>query len=189
MEKALYSVTIHPSEEIIAAVKSMKEQLAAEIGWFNSKNSVAHITINEFEANGTEITGIKKQLTRICDALEPVEVHFEGLGIYPNNGAFFIVPDEASKMALKVIMKSINESLRVSAKFKSSDPHLSIARRLTPEKIAVAHRLFTAIDMNFVCNSVVIRKFNPERKQFEVTDTFLFNSNTSAQFVQGSLFS
>lgn len=186
--KSLYSVAIHPSEEIIAAVKSMKEQLAASIGWFNSKNSVAHITINEFEADETSITGIKKQLTAICDALTPVEIHFEAFGTYPTNGAFFIAPDEASKIALKIIMKRINESLRVSAKFKSSDPHLSVARKLTPEKTTTAYQLFTAIDMAFVCHSVVIRKFNPEKKQFDITDIFPFNSNTSAVLVQGSLF-
>lgn len=186
--KSLYSVAIHPSGEIIALVKSMKEQLAAAIGWFNSKNSIAHITINEFEADENVLAIVKKQLTAICDVLEPAAVHFEGFGTYPANGAFFISPDEASKMALKAIMKRINDSLRVSAKFKSNDPHLSIARRLTPEKIETAHQLFTTLEMNFVCDSVVIRKFNPEKKQFEVTDTFLFHSNTSAIPVQGSLF-
>lgn len=185
--QALYSIAIHPSEEIISLVKSMKEELAEAIGWFNSKNSVAHITINEFEADTVSIERIKKQLFQICDAFEPIDIHFDAYGSYPNNGAFFLAPDGDSKEGLKAIMKSINDSLRVKAMFKSSDPHLSIARRLTPEKTVVANDMFTSIDLRFLCDSVVIRKFNTERKQFDVMDTFRFNGNIVLP-VQGSLF-
>ncbi|HTG66540.1 MAG TPA: hypothetical protein VL859_09210, partial [Flavobacterium sp.] len=64
-----YSLVISPSEEIIALVKTMKEELAKEIGWFHSKNSLAHITINEFMATENEIEIIKKQLNTICESL------------------------------------------------------------------------------------------------------------------------
>ncbi len=185
--KSLYSIAIHPSTENIAFIKTMKEELAAKIGWFNSKNSIAHITLNEFEATDSDMVKIKKQLIQLCDTLQPTEVHCDSFGSYPNNGAFFIAPDEASKKNLKVIMKHINDNLKVTAKFKSSDPHMSIARRLTPEKLAVANSLFPSIGISFLCDSVVIRKFNPEIKQFEVLDTFTFNGNTSSS-VQGTLF-
>lgn len=185
--RSLYSIAIHPTEDLIASIKLMKEELAAKIGWFNSKNSIAHITINEFEAEEANIERITKELTQLCDALEPTEVRLDSFGSYPNNGAFFIAPDEVSKKNLKVIMKYINDGFRVTPKFKSSDPHLSIARRLTPEKIEIANRLFTTIAMHFVCNNVVIRKFNTERKQFEVVGTFSFNGNTPL-LAQGTLF-
>lgn len=185
--QALYSIAIHPSEEIISLMKSMKEELAEAIGWFNSKNSIAHITINEFEADDVSIECLKKQLFQLCDALQPVNVRFDAYGSYPNNGAFFIGPDADSKESLKSIMKSINDSLRVKAMFKSTDPHLSIARRLTPGKTVVANGMFTSIDIAFLCDSVVIRKFNTERKQFDVMDVFRFNGNRVLP-VQGSLF-
>lgn len=186
--QSLYSIVIHPSEDIIALVKTMKEELAEAIGWFNSKNSIAHITINEFEADAKAIERIKKQLLQITDALEPVTVHFDGYGSYPNNGAFFIAPDTVSKQQLKVIMKAINDGLTIKAMFKSSEPHLSIARRLTPEKTAIANSIFTTMALHFLCDSVVLRKFNAERKQFDVTDTFQFNSNKQTAGTQGSLF-
>jgi hypothetical protein len=84
-------------------------------------------------------------------------------------------------------MKHINDNLKVTAKFKSSDPHMSIARRLTPEKLVVANSLFPSITLNFLCDHVVIRKFNTEIKQFEVTDAFQFNGNTPLP-IQGTLF-
>ncbi|MGH2664732.1 2'-5' RNA ligase family protein [Flavobacterium sp.] len=186
--KSLYSIAIQPSEEIIASVKLMKEQLAAKIGWFNSKNSLAHITLNEFEASDADLLRIKKQLTQLCDSLHPTQVSFTSYGNYPNNGAFFLAPDEESKKDLKVIMKHINDGLKAPSKFKSSDPHMSIARRLSPEKLAVADGFFPPADFSFLCDSVVLREFNPERKQFEVTEAFTFNGNTSSVFVQGSLF-
>ena len=186
--KALYSIAIHPSEDIIVSIKTMKEELAAKIGWFNSKNSIAHITINEFEANDAQITIIKKHLTELCDTLQPVEVRFNIYGSFPNNGAFFIAPEETSKTALKGIMKYLNDALRVAPKFKSNEPHISIARRLTPEKLAIAHAFFSPIDMHFLCDSVVIRKFNTIQQQFEVVDTIPFNSNTASLPAQGILF-
>ena len=92
-----YSIVISPSENNIADVKAMKEALAREIGWYHSKNSLAHITINEFMASDSEIELIKKQLSRICEGLKPVAVCLNSLDTYPN-GAFFIAPNEVSKI-------------------------------------------------------------------------------------------
>jgi 2'-5' RNA ligase len=103
MEK-LYSLVIHPPESILALVKSMKEQLATEVGWFNSKNSVGHITICEFKATEKGIENIKTQIDKVCNTLSSVEVHLNEFGSFPN-GAFFIAPDNDSKKDLKHIMK------------------------------------------------------------------------------------
>ena len=125
-----YSLVISPSEEIIALVKTMKEELAKEIGWFNSKNSLAHITINEFMASDNEMEIIKKQLNSIVESLKPVEVRLNAFDNYPN-GAFFIAPDAVSKIDLKEIMKHINQSFRAKTILKNNEPHLSIARKLS----------------------------------------------------------
>lgn len=183
----LYSLVIHPPEDILALVKSMKEQLATEIGWYNSKNSVGHITICEFRATPAAIELIKKQIRRLCDPMIPVAVHLNELGAFPN-GAFFIAPHNDSKKDLKHIMKLFNKSLQIPDIKKSDTPHLSIARRLSPEHLAKANRLFNTIDLHFVCDSVVLRQFDENIKQFFVTDTFLFNNNPAPQLIQGTLF-
>lgn len=181
-----YSVAIYPSEEVIALVKRMKETLSDKVGWFHSKNSVGHITICEFKATDAVIDKVKQQLLRLCDGLEPVEVYLNGFGSYPN-GAFFIAPDTNSKNNLKPIMKRINDTLIIQHLHKSDDPHLSIARRLSPEQVQIAFRMFPFIDAHFLCNSVVLRKFNEQIKQFEVTDTFMFQGNPY-EGEQGTLF-
>jgi len=181
-----YSVAIYPSEEVIALVKTMKEDLASKVGWFHSKNSVGHITICEFKASDAVITKVKQQLLRLCDGFEPMEICLNDFGSYPN-GAFFIAPDEVSKKRLKPIMKRINDSLIIKNLHTSDDPHLSIARRLAPEKLGIAKKIFPAINVNFLCESVVLRQLDETIKQFMVTDVFPFNSNPS-EFVQGTLF-
>lgn len=181
-----YSVAFYPSEAVITQVKGMKELLSDKVGWFHSKNSVGHITVCEFKASDAIIEKVKQQLIRLTDGFEPVEVHLTSFGSYPN-GAFFIAPDAVSKSHLKPIMKRINDTLVIKNLHKSDDPHLSIARRLTPDQIETAYRMFTEIDTHFLCESVVLRKFNENVKQFEVTDTFPFLGNPS-EGVQGSLF-
>ncbi|MDP1818236.1 MAG: 2'-5' RNA ligase family protein, partial [Leadbetterella sp.] len=113
-----YSIAIHPSPELIVTIKNMKEQLAIEVGWFNSKNSVAHITICEFEADERDLERVKKQLERICDTITPVPVKLNGFGTFPN-GAFFITPDTDSKITLQPIMKSFHNALLVKTEHHS----------------------------------------------------------------------
>ena len=183
----LYSLVIQPHEEILVLIKYMKEQLANEVGWYNSKNSVGHITICEFTATDEIIEIIKKKITQLCLPLHTVNVHLNKFDSFPN-GAFFIAPDNESKMVLKHIMKHFNKSLRLHNMKKSDNPHLSIARRLSPENLEKANQFFNAIDLDFVCDSVVLRQFDQQKKQFFATDRFLFKNSPQEQFIQGNLF-
>ncbi|MFH6998649.1 2'-5' RNA ligase family protein [Flavobacterium sp. FlaQc-57] len=186
MEKH-YSVAIYPPQNIIDSVKTMKEQLAAKIGWFNSKNSVAHITICEFKIAEKELEKIKLKLLKICDSFSSFQVHLDHFSSY-ENGAFFIAPNEDSKINLKPIMKKTQESLQLSNLKKSNDPHISIGRRLSPENLEIASKLFTVINTDFLCNSIVLREFDPIKKQFFVIDHFQFGNNPQPELIQGSLF-
>lgn len=172
----LYSIAISPPDEVISSVKNMKESLNKAVGWFNSKNALAHITINEFKTSELQLENIKKQLRYICNGFEPIKVHLNRFGSYNNNGAFYIAPDACSKMGLKAIMKHLNNSLCITEKKTNNDPHMSVARRLSPEALGKAKALFEEVDLNFTCDHVVIRKFNPEIEQFEIIERFPFNN-------------
>jgi len=169
-----YSLAIYPSEPVIELIKSMKLDLAKEVGWFHSKNSAAHITICNFTASDEEMDAIKNQLNKLCEPIKPIEVRLNGFGSYPN-GAFFIAPDEISIGLLVPIMNRFNESLHLKNMQINSDPHISIARRLSPHKLERAQKLFTKIDVTFLCDHVVLRKFDDKQKQYFVTDSFTFN--------------
>lgn len=186
MEKK-YSVVIHPSQDIINAIKLMKEHLADKIGWFNSKNSIAHITICEFTIDESQLDIFKQRLLKISDTFTPFEVHLNHFNSY-DSGAFFIAPGEESKEHLKPIMKKTQKALQLSNLKKSSDPHISIGRKLTPESIQIANSLFTTIDQTFLCDTIILRELDPVKKQFFVIDAFPFGSNPQPEFIQGSLF-
>ncbi len=54
-----YSVVFMPDLQTIETVKQLKLLLADKIGWFNSKNSLAHFTIFEFlEENNVNVGNI-----------------------------------------------------------------------------------------------------------------------------------
>jgi 2'-5' RNA ligase len=181
-----YSIAIHPSLELIASIKSMKEQLATEVGWFHSKNAIAHITICEFESDKSDLARIKKQLERICDTISPVSVRLNGFGTFPN-GAFFIAPDSESKAALQPIMRLFHNALVVKTLHHSDVPHISIARKLSPENLIKASQLFTTIEESFFCDGIVLRMLDLELKQFRVIDGFEFKGQLPLE-IQGSLF-
>jgi 2'-5' RNA ligase len=187
MEKK-YSVAIYPSQEVIDSVKTMKDYLKSKIDWYNSCNSVAHITICEFTIAESEIDKIKQKLFKVCDTFTPFPVYLDHFGSYENSGAFFIAPNEDSKVKLKPILKKTQETLKPLSLKKNDDPHLSIGRRLTPENLKIAVQLFTTIDIDFLCFEIVLRELDPIKKQFFVIDTIPFGSNPIPELIQGSLF-
>nr|WP_294780425.1 2'-5' RNA ligase family protein [uncultured Flavobacterium sp.] len=188
MEKT-YSVVFY-SKPVVDIVKEMKELLKSKVhkNWYNSCNSEAHITICEFKIDESQLDSIKLKLIKICDTFEPSQVYLDHFGSYENAGAFFIAPNTASKNNLKPIMKKIHDTLKPLNLKKSDDPHMSIGRRLNPENLHIASQLFTKINIDFLCNQIVLREFDPLKKQFFVIDTFKFGSNPEPEFVQGSLF-
>ncbi len=83
-------------------------------------------------------------------------------------------------------MKKIQEALQISSKDGSDDPHISIGRNLTPENIQIARDLFTAINMDFLCDALILREFDPVKKQYFILETFPFGSNPKPELIQGS---
>lgn len=186
MEKK-YSVAIYPSQDVIDSVKTMKDYLKSRIDWYNSCNSVAHITICEFTIDESQIDKYKQKLFKTCDTFTPFQVNLDHFGSYAN-GAFFIAPNELSANHLKPIMKKTQEALKPLKLKKSDDPHMSIGRKLIPANLKIATQLFTTIDLDFLCCEIVLRELDPIKKQFFVIDTFSFNGNSQPELIQGSLF-
>jgi len=185
MEKT-YSVVFY-SKTLVEPVKKLKDFLRSKIKWYNSCNSEAHITICEFTIDESQLDSFKQKLAKISDTFTPFQVNLDHFDSFPNAGAFFIGVNEDSKNHFVPIMKKTHETLK-PLKHKSDNPHLSIGRRLTPENLKIASELFTTIDLQFECNEIVLREFDPIVKQFFVIDAFKFGSNPEPEFVQGSLF-
>ena len=183
-----YSIVIQPSNSVIEEVKQMKDLLATKIGWYNSKNSIAHITINEFERQEIELEQIKSKLGEITAYLKPQEVQFTGFDVFPN-GAFFLKPNEVSRLCLKEIMNLVHQKFSFSTNIKSSEPHISIGRRIQPKNIEIAKSVFSKDpNISFICDTIALRCFNEKRKQFDVIATFSFLGEEVQDVKQGLLF-
>lgn len=185
--KKTYSVVFY-SKTLVEPVKKLKDFLRSKIKWYHSCNSEAHITICEFTIDESQLPSIKQKISKISDTFMPFEVYLNHLGSFPNSGAFFIGVTEDSEKNLIPIMKKIHETLKFLKLKKSDNPHMSIARQLSPENLKIASELFTTIDLDFLCKEIVLREFDPVVKQFFVIDAFKFGSNPEPEFVQGSLF-
>ncbi|RXR16320.1 2'-5' RNA ligase family protein [Flavobacterium amnicola] len=183
-----FSIVLQPAPEVIDKVKTMKNELAYNIGWYNSRNSLAHITVNEFEANPSDLKRIVTNIDSICNTIKPTEAFFDSLDTFPN-GAFFLSPDLKTRDNLKSIMTKINTSFRLKTKIKSNEPHISIGRRLNDNQIKKAKELFGSPNVSFRCDTVALRKFNTEKKQFDIIALFELNGNDADCFPsQGTLF-
>jgi len=182
-----YSIAIIPPTEIVSLIKSYKDLLATKIGSYKSRNAIAHITIKEFFANEKELELTCKQLQRCCESFKPISIHCNKFNSYPNNRTIFIEPDLNSKIKLLEIMKKVQKSTTLKSNHLSSDPHISIGRGIQKYDEAIEVLNFY-LDINFSINNIVIRKFNPEIKQYEVYKIFPFLGLPNQEPEQMSLF-
>lgn len=182
-----YSIAIVPSKEIIAEIKSYKDLLASEIGSFKSKNAEAHISIKEIFANDKELELTINQLYRCCKNFHDISVQCTHFGSYPNNKTIFIAPDLDSKNNLALLMKKVQKGTTLKSNHISTDPHITIGRGIIKFNKALEILNFP-LNINFLVNSIVIRKFNPIIKQYQVYKTIPFLGLENQEPEQLSLF-
>lgn len=182
-----YSLCFQPNQTIITQVHAMKQTLGEVVGWYNSKNSLAHLTIAEFNASEKDIQRMHQQILRCSNTFNPVQVEMKSFGTYPN-GTFFLTVDDIAKPILQSYAQQLFKILQLKNAYKCTDPHLSIARKLDQEKIDQAFALFKEPNLTFCCNEIVLRRLNMNRRQFDIIESYSFLSEVSTDDVQLSLF-
>lgn len=181
-----YSVVFMPDFQTIEVVKQMKLLLADKIGWFNSKNSLAHFTIFEFFEDDLLEDKFCLQLDRIASEINPFNMQCDAFNWF-DNGGFYIKPNEVSSTKMTELMKQVlKESTQIKKTVSNTNPHLSIARKLSPEKLEIAKQLFTNINLEFAVTNLTLRKFDESLKQFTVYREFPLLGKPKE--IQGSLF-
>lgn len=170
-----YWVGICPPAEIVDTVATLKQELKQQIGWYHSVNSKAHITFCEFYDTMGRLEMMENYLNQFCSSLEGISVrlnHAERL-----HKAYCLYPDEITKQKLIQLMRSFHKHKPFPTETKSLHPHLSIARQLTDKQLLIADSLFgnRIYAVEFVCNDITIRKFNPEKGQYDVFKEFSFS--------------
>ena len=181
-----YSVVFMPDLQTIEAVKQLKLLLADKIGWFNSKNSLAHFTIFEFFEDDLQEDKFCLQLERIASEIDCFNMQCDTFDWF-DNGAFYIKPNKFSSTKMTELMKQVlKESTQIKKTISNTNPHLSIARKLSREKLEIAQELFTNINLEFAVTNLTLRKFDKNLKQFTVYKEFPLLGRPKE--IQGSLF-
>lgn len=169
-----YSVVICPPPDIVTTVAVLKNRLAELIGWYESKNSAAHISIISFETDEYGIETLKEFLKRFASLQFSFTVTFNDTGSFGK--AFCLAPEESSNTKLISLMKQFHHT---SPKFPAAryyEPHISIGRNLTAEQVQIASTHIERVKMKFVGDNISLRKFNPDTRRFELEAKYIFNA-------------
>lgn len=182
-----YSLVYHPNEKVQELVRSLKSELAREIGWYASKNALAHISIMEFQAVDTEIKILDSRLNRCTAYFSPIACLFTQFNHYPN-GAFYLQPDSQAKNSMQQYNQQLQLELQLKKTQQSNDPHLSIARRLSEAQLETAFKILKAPTISTQIDTLALRKLNPERKQYDIVKTYPFLDKADNRDAQLLLF-
>jgi 2'-5' RNA ligase len=192
-----YSIVIRPSDDIISKVKEMKTSLKKAVGgFFNSVNSEAHISLFEFHAYEHDYPTLLKEFQKAAGSLHPFDIELNGFNHFPTSGAFYIKP--ANESSLGIVERSEDFKRECNSKLLRDftegwmdlfgTPHMSIGRRLKPEWMDIAYSLFQKFTAKFQCETITIRKFNEDRRQFDVIDELPMLGKGTSSDVQMKLF-
>jgi len=168
-----YSIVIHPPENIICEVNTLKQQLYDAIGWYHSCHSLAHITVNLFKGYENTLQLWENYTAAFAAQQTITEVYFDHVMNF-SNGAFVVVPNESSYKKLNLLMKNYLHHIPASAYGKSLKPHISIARKLNAEQAAIAKELIADVSLQFEVDNLTLRKFNAELGQYELHKQYAF---------------
>lgn len=168
-----YSVVISPPEATLEAVKELKQRLRAAIGWYKSVNALAHITFNVLETGDTGLAAWEAYLAAFTATQHSLDLRFCSTGSFAN-GAFYLAPDDTSEQALTGMMTAFHTAAPETADIRVYTPHMTIGRGLDAGQLAIANTLIPAADIRFTCEDLVLRRFNPDRKQYDIYKRFSF---------------
>lgn len=172
MESVKISLAFMPCEKVNAKIKGLKDLLRSLVGWYSSCNSAGHITICEFETTLHKLEGIVSILREELTYEHAQYVYFNDYSIFQHGDTYtyYIAPTGQSKAYFnqrsQVVIAALKNKFSLSA--ISKEPHLSIGRRLEEDKVKEAKENMKAIDLDFFCDSIFVRIFNPDIKQYDV---------------------
>ncbi|MBD8081050.1 2'-5' RNA ligase family protein [Chryseobacterium caseinilyticum] len=165
-----YSIVILPPDEVNEKVDELKRKLFTESGKeYSSRKSIAHITVQEFWATENKLNKIILKLIKVAREQKCFPAEFDKV-ICSEQTAFFS-PNANSKNDLEKFIKRLRSEVKGHI---TSNAHISIGRKLSPQQIEISRNIFSNETLNFECNRIALRKLNDTIKQFEVVQIFPF---------------
>lgn len=173
-----YIIAICPNAEVVKEVAALKQQLYDGINhWFSSYKSLAHITIEPFEADEKALAWRRERWIAFASAQHNQRLTFNSFNWFNEARTIFVAPDEASALWLKTIGDAYSESVAPLIRFS---PHLTIGKGIKPHLFERAKQVFAGkpVKISFNCTGIALRKFNPVRRQYDIIERFYFPPGT-----------
>ena len=166
----IISIVIDPPKNVCDFTAEFKQVLGSKTGFFGSLNSKAHITIATFKSDDVLIALMKTHIRKFCDKQFRFPVKLDKPDFFGTR-TLYLAPDPLSSGLIKTMSKKLlwKDHLKLF-------PHLTIARNLNPYQYKIAREMFydKNINLEFICEGVVIRKLDTLKKQYEIIDTINF---------------
>jgi len=185
-----YSLAIQPNEPVLSTVKEMKQRLRRAIGHYGSANAAAHISLFEFKLEEKKYPIVSSYYKKVVAGLVPFHIMFEGFDYFPHSTdfTFYVKLDECSSQTIVNHCKQIKKASPYLLINKYNSPHMSIGRKLTKEGLDTACALFTELNATDFCKTFVIRKFNNEKRQYDIEEEIPLLNDMHRTNTQLSLF-
>ncbi len=181
-----YSIVIHPQDSIIDLFKFFKKKLYNTIGKYGSYNSIAHITILEFDATDEELIFIIERLKRITLKEISFDTVFDKVICSESSKAIFILPNKIGDEIFKKLLTKIRKQIKGDG--NKSNAHLTIGRKLKPEQLKKSEDIFNDIKFDFHCNQIALRRLNEDIRQFEIIQIFPFHGKSCKETTEQLFF-
>lgn len=178
-----YSLVAFPALPHIELVKYWKRILKDKIDWFASCDSKAHVSIMEFQ-DATKLEHYRRCIRTYCKTVVPTEVTFNKFTF--GNGTFFIQPDRFSNDCINKVIRELHIAIDKNGQKPSA--HMSIARKLSPDKMQITSEMFKTVTVNFsfLFDALHLRKFSAETGQYsEIVEVFYFSGKTQPTLFDG----
>lgn len=180
-----YSIAISPPDAVIEQVKQMKQKLRGAIGWYPSVGAQAHISFHSFNVGTHALSYYEAYIESFAGEQLPVSLQFDHIGTFDDKaadgkGTFFLAPDENSERSLARMIYNFHRKTPVTPG-RSVRPHMSIGRQLNKNQLLIARKLIPDAEIHFVCDDLVLRRFNPKRGQYDIYRRFPFCKLNASQ--------
>lgn len=164
-----YSIVLIPSGSVIKEVAAIKLRLKEAIGWYHSVHAQAHITFNLFAGGELTLMNWKHHVQQFAARSQAFNCCLNRTGHF-SNGAFFLAPDESSRLELISLMKAFHRAAPKGGFGKSTQPHVSIGRKLSEEQLQIGKELVGEVNLSFICDNLTIRQFDPQESQYKIIE-------------------
>lgn len=191
MESVKISLAFMPCEKVNAKIKGIKDVLKSLVGWYSSCNAAGHITICEFETTQDQLEGIVAILREELSYEHAQYVYFNDYSVFQNGDSYtyYIAPTVQSRYYFNQRSAVVINALKAKFSLRSisKEPHLSIGRRLEENMLKEAKNNLQQIDLDFFCDAVFIRVFNPIVKQYDIYTKIPFGGKERKVYGAGQL--